>query len=524
MGRAALWAALAAMMAVPVGAADRVHVTGGTIEGLGAQASGVREFRGIPYAAPPIGPLRWRAPQPVQPWSGVRAATAFAPRCMQPALFSDMVFRSPGISEDCLYLNVWTPAKRAGEKLPVLVYFYGGGYLAGDSSEPRYDGESMAKRGVVVVTLNYRLGPFGFFSYPELTRESGGKGAGDQGLLDQVAALRWVRKNIARFGGDPSRVTIGGESAGSFSVSAQMASPLAAGLFQGAIGESGSLLDAPKTVVPLAVAEQRGEATAAALGATSLAALRQVPADRLLAIATQPEATPVVAIDGWFLPGPPDAIYASGRQAHVPLLAGSNSAEFKAGFLLGDQPPTLAGYRAALAQRFGAQADAVLALYPAASDADVPAAADALASDVAIALGTWRWVDLASRTGGKPVYYYLFAQPRPATVAEPDKPGEAGAVHSAEIEYALGNLDLNKVYAWTPADRAASALFQGYFADFIRTGNPNGVGLPAWPPYRSGEVMRITPTPAPVPDPLATRRAALDRIVTAQAETVAGAH
>ncbi|WP_262490217.1 carboxylesterase/lipase family protein [Hymenobacter coccineus] len=243
---------------------NQVKVASGPLAG-GLAASGIREFKGVPYAAPPVGPRRWQAPQPVQPWTTVRAATQFGPRAMQLPLFGDMNFRSDGVSEDCLYLNVWTGAKSAQERRPVLVYFYGGGFVAGDGSEPRYDGEAMAKRGIVAVTVNYRLGVFGFMAHPELTQESPHHASGNYGLLDQAAALAWVKANIAAFGGDPQHVTIAGESAGSFSVSAQMASPLSKNLMVGAIGESGSLLGL-QPLPTLAQAEQTGTTFAAAVG------------------------------------------------------------------------------------------------------------------------------------------------------------------------------------------------------------------------------------------------------------------
>ncbi|HEX8294386.1 MAG TPA: carboxylesterase family protein, partial [Pyrinomonadaceae bacterium] len=262
-------------------AADRVRTAAGVVEGAGRGASGVRAFRGIPFAQPPVGELRWRPPQPAGKWEGVRAASKFGPRCMQHPVFGDMNFRSEGMSEDCLYLNVWTPAKSAKEGLPVLVYFYGGGFVAGDGSEPRYDGEGLARRGVVVVTLNYRLGLFGFLAHPGLSKESPRKASGNYGLLDQAAALRWVRENIAAFGGDPRRVTVAGESAGSASVSAQMASPLSRDLIAGAVGESGSVLSAMRAV-PLAQAEADGTKFAGEVGAASLAALRAMPTEKLM--------------------------------------------------------------------------------------------------------------------------------------------------------------------------------------------------------------------------------------------------
>ena len=477
----------------------RVKTANGTVEGL-VEASDVRAFKGIPFAAPPVGDLRWREPQPTQNWNDVRPAKQFGPRAMQRAIFGDMNFRSNGMSEDCLYLNVWTPAKSGNEKLPVLVYFYGGGFVAGDGSEPRYDGESMAKKGIVAITVNYRLGLFGFMAHPELTQESPHKASGNYGYLDQSAALRWVQQNIAAFGGDPKRVTIAGESAGSISVSAQMASPLSKNLMAGAIGESGSLLGTLPPV-SLADAEQQGVKFTQQVGAKSLADLRAMPAEQLLEATAQPS-TPRFSssIDGYFFPKPPLAIFAAGEQAQVPLLVGWNSEEMNYRAMLGQEPPTAENYAKAVQKAYGDRADEVLKRYAAATDADVERAATDLASDRFIGYSTWKWSDLQSKTG-QPVYRYLYARPRPAMTpamgnaapglaggvvketnpAAPKAPPARGAVHSAEIEYAMGNLTTNKVFAWTPEDYKVSEIMQQYFANFIKTGNPNGSGLPNWP-------------------------------------------
>jgi len=468
-----------------------VRIEGGRVEGTDL-GDGVHAFLGIPFAAPPVGELRWRAPAPVVPWTGVRSAVAFGPRCMQLPIFSDMVFRSSGMGEDCLYLNVWTPGDAAGRTLPVLVYFYGGGNVAGDGSELRYDGASLARRGLVVLTVNYRLGVFGFLAHPELTRESPHHAAGDYGLLDQAAALDWVRRNIAAFGGDPRRVTIGGESAGSIAVSALMASPLSRGLIAGAIGESGAMIRPTMAPVPLAEAEQAGVRFAGTVGATSLAQLRALPADSLLAATGRPgNGRFPIAIDGWFLPRAPAAIFAAGAQAHVPLLVGWNSEEAGWRALLANQEPTPENYAAVVRRLFGADADEALRLFPGATPAQVRESATRLAGARFIAYGTWKWAELQRRTGGRPVYRYLFAQPRPATVAPSPSPPPGGAVHSAEIEYALGNLATNQVYAWTPADLALSQVMQGYWSDFVKTGAPDGAGLPRWPAMGRGEAVQV---------------------------------
>ncbi|MFS2003325.1 carboxylesterase/lipase family protein [Duganella sp. CT11-25] len=456
--------------------APRATTATGVVEGT-LEASGVKSYKGIPFAAPPVGDLRWKAPQPARKWKGVRKADHFGPRAMQLPLFSDMVFRSDGVSEDCLYLNVWTPAKSARDKLPVLVYFYGGGFAAGDGSEPRYDGESMAAKGVVTLTVNYRLNVFGFMAHPELTKESPHHASGNYGLMDQAAALQWVRKNIAAFGGDPSRVTIAGESAGSFSVSAQMINPMAKGLIAGAIGESGSLLGL-MSPPPLEMAEKIGAKFAESAGAPTLAALRALPAQQLLDETKKPGAWFFAIQDGYVLPRSPVAMYAAGEQARVPLLAGWNSQEGHYKQILGESEPTAGNFTAALQKLYGDQAAAAQQAY----SGDVALAATELASDRFIGYGTWKWLDSHARTSGKPVYRYYYTRPRP---------DQTGAGHSVEIEYALGNLPGNKVYSWTADDHALSAQMQSYFVNFIKTGNPNGAGLPEWPQASAGAGSRL---------------------------------
>jgi para-nitrobenzyl esterase len=490
--------------------ANRVKTANGMVEGTTEQ-SGIRSFKGIPFAQAPVGELRWKAPQPAKNWQGVREADKFGPRAMQRAIFGDMNFRSDGMSEDCLYLNVWTPAKTNKERLPVLVYFYGGGFMAGDGSEPRYDGESMAQKGIVTLTVNYRLGVFGFFAHPELTKESPHKASGNYGLMDQAAALRWVKQNIAAFGGDPNKVTIAGESAGSFSVSAQMASPLAKDLIAGAIGESGSLLSL-QPLTTLSQAEQNGVQFAKGVGANSLAALRAMPAEQLLEATAKPETPRFSAIsDGYFFPKSPVATFQAGEQAKVPLLAGWNSEEMNYRAILGEDQPTPENYQKAVQKLYGERAQEVLKRYPAATEEEVMQAATDLAGDRFIGYSTWKWLEVHGKTSGKPTYRYYYARPRPEMTPEMGDaaPGLAGgvvrgsdasamkippargAVHSAEIEYAMGNLSTNKVYAWTPEDFKVSELMQEYFANFIKTGDPNGNGLPQWPAANKGQEVQV---------------------------------
>jgi len=488
------WLAAAAALAEPAAPlpALQARTANGIVEGV--DESGLRLFRGIPFAAPPVGELRWKEPQPVSNWTGVRKADRFAPRAMQEPLFSDMVFRSNGMSEDCLYLNVWTPARSRADRLPVLVYFYGGGLMGGDGSELRYDGESLSRQGIVAVTVNYRLGVFGFLAHPELSKESVHHASGNYGYLDQAAALRWVAQNIAAFGGDPHRVTIAGESSGSFSVSAQMASPLSRDLIAGAIGESGSVLGS--TPISLAAAEQDGLKFQKAAGADRLAALRRMSARQILEAASKHDwELDGDVVDGYFFTKPPVQVYAGAEQAHVPLLAGWNLEESDYRALLGEAKPTLHEYLKAVRKRFRDHADAILKVYGPASDAEVIPVANALMVDQFIAFSTWKWLDMQARTGGKPVFRYLFARPRPLMRSEAGKSGIThGAVHSTEIEYALGNLPTNRVYDWQPEDYRVSAIMQSYFVNFIKTGDPNGTGSPKWPALRAGaaaDVMRI---------------------------------
>ncbi len=486
------------LLAIPaVATAQQARVAEGTVEGtrLATAETPVDTYLGIPYAAPPIGSLRWQPPKPAPRWSGVRKADAFGPRCMQQPLFADMRFRSPRIDEDCLTLNVWTPAgTKPGARLPVLFYIHGGGAIAGDGSELRYDGAAMARKGIVVVTLNYRLGVFGFLATGQMAAESPAHAAGNYGLLDQAAALDWVRRNAAAFGGDRARITIAGESAGSMSVSVLMTSPLTRTRFARAIGESGGVL--PPTFRPksLATAQTQGEAFARTAGAPSLAELRAMPAAALLAAQAQAHAGADFIVDGLFLTEPPVETYAAGRAARVPLLVGSNSQEGSWTSILRDQAPTVANYRTALRTLY-ADPDALFALYPATTDAAVPVAATALASDAFLGASTWQWFDLHRRTR-QPTYYYYFAHPRPRALPPLTNPDVApiGAVHSAEIEYALGNLNTNPAYAWTADDRRISTVFQGYFAAFIKTGDPNAAGLPRWSPAApgAGPILRQT--------------------------------
>lgn len=477
----------------------QITTENGVIEGEFDIKTNIQSFKGIPFAQPPVGNLRWKAPQAVSNWTGIKQTKKFGPRAVQSNIFGDMGFRSDGISEDCLHLNVWSPAKSANEKLPVLVYFYGGGFAAGDGSENRYDGENMAKKGIVTLTVNYRLGIFGFFSHPELTKESPNRASGNYGFLDQNAALKWVQANISQFGGDPKRVTIAGESAGSIAVSAQMASPLSKNLIAAAIGESGGSFYPTLAPVPLAEAEKTGLEFGQKIGAKSLKDLRAMST---LELYQKSSGTSMgvfkSTIDGYFLPKPLPEIFEAKQQAMIPLLLGWNSEEMTFRALNIGKDLTNESYAAKIKELYGDKAEEVLELYPAGNPEITEQSATDLAGDRFIAYSTWKWFDLHRKNSSQPVYRYYFSKPRPEMrdkdleaglaggVIKKDKnasksPKPKGAVHSAEIEYAMGNLATNKDYAWTEDDYKVSETMMNYFANFIKSGNPNGDKLPTWP-------------------------------------------
>ena len=487
----------------------QITTTNGIIEGEFDIKTNIQSFKGIPFAQPPVGNLRWKAPQAATNWSGVKQTKKFGPRAIQSNVFGDMGFRSDGTSEDCLYLNVWSPAKSANEKLPVLVYFYGGGFAAGDGSENRYDGENMAKKGIVTLTVNYRLGIWGFFSHPELTTESPNHASGNYGLLDQNAALKWVQANIAKFGGDPKRVTIAGESAGSIAVSAQMASPLSKGIIAGAIGESGGSIFPTLSPVPLAEAEKTGLEFAEKIGAPSLKDLRAMSTFELYQKSAGTSLGVFkTTIDGYFLPKSLPEIFEAKQQAMVPLLLGWNSEEMTYRALTMGKDIDNKSYIQKVKELYGNKADEVLKLYPAGTPEVTEQSATDLAGDRFIAYSTWKWFDLHRKNSTQPVYRYYYTRPRPEMrdneleaglaggVIKKDKnipkaPKPKGAVHSAEIEYAMGNLATNKDYAWTEDDYKVSDTMMNFFANFIKTGNPNGDKLPVWPIAKNEENPEI---------------------------------
>ena len=470
-----------------------------TAEGIleGKDLSGITIFKGVPFAAPPVGNLRWKAPQPVQKWEGVRKATEYGPNPMQEALFGDMNFGTKVNSEDCLYLNIWTPAKTMKEHLPVLIYFNGGGLMAGSGSEPRYAGDAMARKGIISITANYREGIFGFFAHPQLSKETSYKGSGNYGFMDQVAAIQWVKDNIEAFGGDPNRITIVGESAGSMSVSALMASPLCQGLFAQAMGSSGSVMGFNK-VLTLKEAEQKGVELAKQIGKKNIKDLRALPAEELMKLAAV-KAIPTYNIDGYFLTEQPTETYAKGNQTKVPLLVGGNNQEMSPWALLAGKQPTVENLKAGAKAMFGDNVDEAFRLYGINSDKDVLEQPGInLASDLFLDYSTWKWGNMHKLTSGQPVYRYRYCHPRPAMAikgkvaglaggvvdakeGQPQMPQDKGAVHSADIEYAMGTLPTNRVYDWQPEDYMVSDIFSQYYVNFVKTGNPNGLGLVEWP-------------------------------------------
>lgn len=473
----------------------QTKIKNGIIEGTFDTKSGVQKYFGIPFAKPPVGELRWKAPQPMDNWTGVKKTSAFGPRAIQAPVFGDMDFKSDGLSEDCLYLNVWTPADRNTKDLPVLVYFYGGGYVAGDGSEPRYNGEAMAKKGIVVVTVNYRLNVFGFLAHPELSAESPYKASGNYGLLDQMASLKWVQENIEAFGGDPKKVTIAGESAGSISVSYQMASPLSKNLIAGAIGESGAGINPTLAPVSLEEAEKTGAEFASKAGINSLEDLRNLSTKEVYEIYNESKrfGFPVV-LDGYFLPKTLPEIFEAQEQAMVPLLAGWNSAEIPGMAFMQGKPYTPENFIEVVKSTYPNDYEEVLKLHPHADAKEVEWSATHLAADRFISYSTWKWIDLHAKNSDQPVYRYLYSKLRPplknsnlssglagGTIeGGPKMPEPIGAPHACEIEYAMGNLPLVDAYAWTAEDYAVSKTFMEFFANFIKTGNPNGENLPTW--------------------------------------------
>jgi para-nitrobenzyl esterase len=472
---------------------ETVKTDAGKIFGTESSDKSIHIFKGIPFAAPPVGDLRWKAPQPVQPWAGVRACTEFAKSPIQskPNEFGvytrEFLIKDEPLSEDCLYLNVWTGAKAPTAKRPVIVWIYGGGFTSGGTNVPIYDGEALAKIGMILVSINYRVGILGFLAHPELTKESPNHASGNYGLMDMLAALKWVKANIAAFGGDPGNVTIAGQSAGAMAVNDLVASPLGKGLFNKAIAESGAgFIAGPFGSTTLAQAEEAGVKTAEKLGATSLADLRKLPAEALL---KQFGGRPIV--DGYVLPQSISAIFAADKENHVPVLTGWNADDAFIG-----QLKNATDYQADIKKNHAANAAEFLKYYPGATDAEAAASQIAISRDQTFGVQNYTWAKLQSAKNKAKIYVYRFTRRLPATADFV----KYGAFHTGEVAYVFNNLKfLNRPFE--PVDQQLANTMSSYWVKFVKTGNPNGYQRPLWPAFNNtgSQVMYLGEKPAAKP-------------------------
>jgi para-nitrobenzyl esterase len=468
--------------------AGPVPTLDGSVSGTTSSDGEVKIYRGIPFAAAPVGDLRWKAPQPAKPWKGVLEADHYGASCMQKLSRERLPWTKEFMvqnqdSEDCLYLNVWTPSSSAGKKLPVFVWIHGGGFQEGSGSVPVYEGTELARTGMVVVTINYRLGVFGFLAHPELTAESPNHSSGNYGLEDQTAALQWVKKNIQSFGGDPDRVTIAGQSAGAFSVHAQIASPLAKGLFQRGIAESGTGVISMPTPT-LAEGEKSGLAFAKAKGAHSLKELRALSADALMPDDSQQMGTEIqfsMVVDGWFFPDDPAKILAEGKQNDVQFITGWVANDYR---LMSGETLSAEAFRKQTTERYGPMAEEFLKLYPAASEAEAIKSQTDSARDRS-RVSMYVWALRKARTSKTPVYTYFFTQALP----DPVHP-EFGAFHTGEVPYLFRNLAIFD-RPFKPVDHRVSDVISAYWKNFAETGNPNGTDLPKWTSASAGNATTM---------------------------------
>lgn len=479
--------ALAFLLAVAAGSTSTasavpVLTESGPLEGV--QQNDIRVFKGIPFAAPPLGELRWRAPQAASAWTGVRHADQFAPICMQHGSYPEDAPPEP-MSEDCLYLNIWAPQDAKDGTLPVMVWIYGGGLLNGSSSTPLYAGDMLARKGVIVVTFNYRLGVLGFLAHPELSRESPHQVSGNYGLLDQLEALRWVHRNIAAFGGDPNQVTVFGQSSGAISISELVTSPLASGLFQRAIGQSGGLFEPVELSddFNLVGAEQTGEDFVARSGATSLRALRAMPASELIETRFVPHAV----IDGYVLPQTPYDAYREGRQNDVDILIGFNAREGRY-FLPDDREITAGNLKQELGKDFPSLLVSLIGPKTVANDEEALAAYIAFEGNMRFGWDMWTWARLQAAAGKRNAFLYVYSR------ALPYRPGDEyfgwGASHGMEMPYVFDHLD-QQTLPWTMQDRRLASAMSTYWTNFAKSGDPNGPGLPIWPKYTSTKTQAM---------------------------------
>lgn len=466
---------------------DTLRIESGLISGIKDTKSDVVSFKGIPFAAPPVGNLRWKAPQPAKSWNGVKECKMFSASAMQatPMPFSmwtaEFIAPSEPLSEDCLYLNIWTAAISPDEKRPVIVFIHGGAFTSGSGSVPVYDGTAMVQKGVVFITINYRVGIFGLFSHPGLSAESASKTSGNYGLLDQIEALKWVQKNIAVFGGDPNRVTIAGQSAGAFSVNYLVASPLAKGLFHRAIAESGGAVLPTNPfagIQNLKEAEHQGIEFARSLKAVSIADLRSKSPLELMALRTM--TSPIA--DGYVIPEPLYKIFSSGRQNDVPVLMGWNANEGN----FGGQLLNALNFRQQAKEKYGEKADKFMKLFPSGTDAEAEQSQLALSALQTFGVQAYAWMNLQNKTGKSPVFMYHFERAVPNR--EDQKP--FGAFHTGEVPYAYNNLHMSN-RPWEKTDYQLAETMSSYWANFAANGDPNGSNLPEWTPCSSKNLKAI---------------------------------
>lgn len=454
-----------------------VATKSGLVQGAVNESKTVTAFKGIPFAAPPVGALRWREPHPPEAWDGVRDATKFCPSCMQAGdgaarlPWTEEYMNQTEISEDCLFLNIWTPARFTSDNLPVLMWIYGGGFREGSGSIAVYDGEELAKKGIILVTVNYRLGVLGYLAHPELTAESPHNASGNYGYLDQVAALQWIRENIAAFGGNPDKVTISGQSAGALSVQALTASPLARGLFNRAIIVSGPRMSTMTGFVSGELAEAKGEEFAESKGAASLEELRALPAEDLVAD-FRPNNDWSAIIDGWFLTEPMAATFEKGELSDVPTMAGLTADDRRS------RITELTEFVKKARDDYGDRAQEFLELYPAKADEEAvlmatEATRDQGRFDAAV------WAEFRGNTAKTPVYTYFFKR----AIPWPEHP-EFGAFHTSDVIYWFNNLKMLD-RPWTEGDKALAETASSYWVNFVTSGNPNGEGLPEWPDFNA---------------------------------------
>lgn len=484
---------------------NTVKTDAGLVSGTVGEDKIIHIFKGIPFAAPPVGEFRWKAPQPVKAWPGVKQCTEFAKSPIQgkPNEFGvytrEFLIKDEPLSEDCLYLNVWTGAKQPTEKRAVMVWIYGGGFVSGGTNVPIYDGEALAKKGIILVSVPYRVGILGFLAHPELTKESPDHSSGNYGLMDLLAALKWIKNNIAAFGGDPDNVTIAGQSAGSYGVNYLVASPLAKGYFNKAIAESGAhMLPGKGSGVSLADAEKEGVAAANELHAATLTDLRKLPAEELL---KQNNFRPI--IDGYFLPQVPSDIFAANKESQVPLLTGWNEDDAFMGTV-----KNAADYTAGITKRFGKNTPEVLKLYPGTTDTEAERSQIRMSRDQMFGVQNYSWINQQSAKNKAKVYVYRFTRRLPAA----DAFKKYGAFHTGEVAYVFNNLKfLNRPFE--PMDHQLAGTISSYWVNFVKTGNPNGYQLPVWPAFNNSTMQVMYLGEKPAAKPLADK-AALDFIVS----------